>query len=103
MCIRDSFYGLSFGQAVYERKLERQRPDYYRVNWGGLGHLEVYPNAMVPYNLIGAGSYQSAHDMLAMQRDKLLAQLDKALCDEAATFNCAAGAIEDVTPAAHQH
>ena len=97
------FYGLSFGQTVYERQLERQRPDYYRVNWGGLGHLEVYPNAMVPYNLIGAGSYQSARDMLVMQRDKLLAQLDKALCDEAATFNCAAGAIEDVTPAAHQH
>ena len=97
------FYGLSFGQAVYERQLERQRPDYYRINWGGLGHLEVYPNVMVPYKLIGAGSYQSAHDILVTQRDKLLRQLDKALCDEAATFNCAADVIEDVTPGAHQH
>ena len=92
------WYGDSFGRAVYERQLQRQRPDYYRINWAGLGHLERYPNIYTAYQQIGAGDYATAHDSLVEKRDSLLADLDEAVLGEGQAFAAAAQVIEDVTP-----
>ena len=92
------YYGDMFGKQVYERQLVRQRPNYYRVNWGALGHLERYPNIYDAYQQIGQGDYVTSHDSLVVMRDKLLADLDQSLVDEGAALSRAAQVIEDVTP-----
>lgn len=92
------WYGDMFGQQVYERQLQRQRPTYYRINWAGLGHLERYPNIYTAYQQIGEGDYATAHDSLVVMRDRLLADLANAVADEGETFAAAAAVIEEVTP-----
>jgi len=92
------FYGVYFGQQVYERQLQRQRSDYYRVNWGGLGHLERYPDVYPAWAAIGAGDYAAARSSLVGMRDKLLCDLNRSLASEANTLDAASQTIASVTP-----
>ncbi|MEI6727242.1 MAG: M28 family peptidase, partial [Actinomycetes bacterium] len=92
------FYGVYFGQQVYERQLQRQRTDYYRVNWGSLGHLERYPNVYSAWSAIGAGDYAGARSSMVTMRDRLLSDLNASLASEAGTLDAATHAIASVTP-----
>ncbi len=92
------YYGVYFGKRVYERQLQRQRSDYYRVNWGGLGHLERYPDVYAAWAAIGAGDYSAARTSLVGMRDKLLGDLNRSLASEARTLDAASQTIASVTP-----
>jgi hypothetical protein len=92
------YYGVYFGKQVYERQLQRQRSDYYRVNWGGLGHLERYPNVYDAWAAIGAGDYAAARSSIVEVRDGLLVDLDASLADEAAALDAATAILVDITP-----
>ena len=92
------YYGLYFGEQVYERQLQRQRSDYYRVNWGGLGHLEQYPNVYAAWAAIGAGDLAGARSSIVEMRDGLLVDLNASLIAEAAALDAATAILEEVTP-----
>jgi hypothetical protein len=92
------YYGLYFGRQVYERQLERQQVEYYRINWGALGHLEDYPNVWPAWAAIGDGDTAGARASIVSMRDDLLADLDAALGDEAKALDKATHIIEEVTP-----
>jgi Iap family predicted aminopeptidase len=92
------YYGLYFGQQVYERQLARQQVEYRRINWGRLGHLEDYPNVWPAWAAIGDGDYAGARASIVAMRDELLADLDAALVDEAAALDRATAILTRVTP-----
>jgi hypothetical protein len=92
------FYGVYFGKQVYQRQLARQRMDYHRVNWGGLGHLETYPDVYDTWAAIGAGHATEARASMVAMRAALLADLDASLLSEAATLDAATAILTSVTP-----
>jgi hypothetical protein len=92
------YYGLYFGQRVYQRQLARQQVEYRRINWGRLGHLEDYPNVWPAWAAIGDGDYMGARASIVTMRDELLADLDAALAGEAAALDRATAILTSVTP-----
>lgn len=92
------YYGAIFGRRVYERQLLRQSAHFQRLNWGGLGHLERYPNVYSAWEAIGAGDYAAARSSLVAMRDTLLSDLNRSLASEAGTLDAAAKTIGKVTP-----
>lgn len=92
------WYGDMFGKRVYQRQLVRQRPDYYRVNWGGLGHLEWCPDIYDQYKAIGEGEYANVIADLEPMRDALLDDLDTRLAAMSTSLASAAAALRSVTP-----
>ena len=47
--------GIEFSPEVYVYELTRHDPNYYRVTWGGQGHLAKFVNVVPQYRLIEAG------------------------------------------------
>jgi hypothetical protein len=92
------YYGLYFGQQVYERQLARQQVEYRRINWGALGHLEDYPDVWPAWAAIGDGDFAGARASIVVMRDELVADLDAALADEAAALDRATHILVGVTP-----
>lgn len=92
------FYGEMLGRRVYERQLVRQSAHYDRLNWGGLAHLEQYPNVYSAWEAIGAGKYTTARSSLVGMRAKLLSALNRSLVSEAGTLDAASKTLEKVTP-----
>ena len=50
-----TWYGASFSYPVFLKELTRHDPDYYRINWGGQGHLPEPLDVMPEWQLIAAG------------------------------------------------
>ena len=74
-------YGLMLDQPVYLHDLMRRDPAYYRVDWGGEGHLVDYLNVVPQYDAIQAGTWTTGtvaqlHAMLTRDLRDLNARLD---------------------------
>jgi hypothetical protein len=92
------WYGDMFGKQVYQRQLVRQTPTYYRINWGGLGHLEPYPDVYDDYHAIESADYAAAIASLEPKRDELLEELDVRLADMSVALGAATLELRAVTP-----
>ena len=85
-------YGLMLSHSVYLHDLTRRLPGYYRVDWGGQGHLIHYLDVTPQYNAIQAGTWGAgtvAH---------LQAMCHKDLCDLNSRINAMSATLECVTP-----
>jgi Iap family predicted aminopeptidase len=67
-----TWYGQNFSHATYVKELTRHDPSYYRITWGGQGHLPVPLDVMPEYNQIVAGHYAAA---LSSLQPKLTAEV----------------------------
>lgn len=75
------YYAQYFSEPVYLRHLQRIKPTYYRVNWGGQGHLAPYPRLTDEVDLIQAARLDEAKTKLIAKRDKHLDVLEDRLHD----------------------
>ena len=87
-----TYYGLMLSHNVYLQDLTRRDPSYYRVDWGGQGHLIHYLDVVPQYDAIQAGSWNvQTIAQLQTMRDQDLADLNSRL-------NAMSATLELVTP-----
>lgn len=86
-----TWYGANFSYPVFLKELTRRDPDYYRINWGGQGHLPEPLDVMPEWQLIAAGDYSGAiaglEDEIAYRAGDLTERVD-----------AMAATLEKVTP-----
>jgi len=70
-----TWYGENFSYAVYQKELTRHDPGYYRITWGGQGHLPVPLDVMPEYRQIENDEYAAALATLTTKRAAELADL----------------------------
>jgi len=84
-----TWYGQNFSHEVYVKELTRHDPGYYRITWGGQGHLPVPLDVMPEYRQIEAGQFAPAlaalQPYLAAEVSDLTARL-QAISDVLATL-----------------
>ena len=92
------WYGTTFSQPVYKRVLQQHRPTYYRVCWGGQGHLAKYQDLTPDYNAILDRDAGTATELLGGRLDVQLNDLQDRIVDMTAVLNEATDQIEDLFP-----
>jgi hypothetical protein len=83
--------GLYFSYQVFLKDMTRHAAGYYRLAWGGQGHLAKYLNVMPQYGQIEAGKFATALTGLTSLRKGEISDLNGRL----AKMSCV---LEKVTP-----
>ena len=93
-----TWYGINFSYPVFLKELTRHDPGYYRINWGGQGHLPKPVDVMPEWGLIGAGDYAGAISGLEAERDYYLSDLNVRLGDMAKVLEKVTPQVEALMP-----
>jgi len=90
------WYGINFSHQVFLKELQRHRQTYYRICWGGQGHLDKYQDLTPEYNTILAGddARPGLEAKVALQKTDLAKRL-VAMTD---CLNEASDQIHDLLP-----
>jgi Iap family predicted aminopeptidase len=92
------WYGINFSHSVFTKELQRHRQSYYRICWGGQGHLDKYQDLMSEYQAIldgdGSTAYDGLNDKMAMQ----VTDLNARIAAMTSTLDQASDQIEDLLP-----
>ena len=92
------WYGTNFSHAVFAKELQRHRQSYYRICWGGQGHLDKYQDLTPEYNAILADDGVAAYDGLTTKLAAQTADLNTRLVAMTSALNEASAQIEDLLP-----
>jgi Iap family predicted aminopeptidase len=92
------WYGINFSHAVFAKELQRHRQSYYRICWGGQGHLDRYQDLTPEYSAILGGDGDGAHDGLQAKLALQTADLNVRLAAMTDALNEASNQIEDLLP-----
>ena len=92
------WYGINFSHQVFLKELQRHRQSYYRVCWGGQGHLDKYQDLTPEYNAILSGDDATAFDGLSAKVALQKADLAKRLVGMTDCLNEASDQIHDLLP-----
>ena len=92
------WYGTNFSHAVFTKELQRHRQSYYRIAWGGQGHLDKYQDLTPEYNAILADDGPTARTGLQAKLGVQQADLDSRLVAMTGTLNAASDQIGDLLP-----
>lgn len=92
------WYGTNFSHAVFAKELQRHRQSYYRICWGGQGHLDKFQDLTPEYNAILAGDAAGARSGLRAKLSVQQADLDLRLAAMTAALDKASDQIEDLLP-----
>ena len=93
-----TWYGMNFSYPVFLQELTRRDPAYYRINWGGQGHLPKPLDVMPEWRQIGTGDYAGAISGLKTERDFYLSDLNVRLGDMARVLEKVTPQIEALMP-----
>jgi Iap family predicted aminopeptidase len=97
------WYGINFSEPVFTKELQRHRQSYYRICWGGQGHLAKYQNLMPDYNAVLAHDEGTAMGLLDSQIAFQRGDLQARIADMTAVFDEASNQIEDLLPPVATH
>ena len=92
------WYGTNFSEPVFKRELQRHRQTYYRITWGGQGHLAKYQNLVPDYEAILDTHAGTAMDLLDGQIEAQKNDLQDRIVDMTAVLHEASDQIEDLFP-----
>ena len=92
------WYGINFSHAVFKKELQRHRATYYRVCWGGQGHLDNYQDLMREYTAILGSDATTASTGLTTKLAAQVVDLQTRLTAMTSVLNQASDQIEDLLP-----
>jgi Iap family predicted aminopeptidase len=92
------WYGVNFSHEVFAKELQRHRQSYYRICWGGQGHLDKYQDLTPEYNAILSGDGSAAYSGLTSKLAAQTVDLNTRVVAMTGALNDASEQIEDLLP-----
>jgi len=92
------WYGANFSHAVFAKELQRHRQSYYRICWGGQGHLDRYQDLTPEYDAILSSDTSTAYDGLTVKADVQIDDLTARVVAMTDVLNGASDQLEDMLP-----
>ncbi len=92
------WYGINFSHSVFAKELQRHSATYYRICWGGQGHLDRYQDLTPQYYAILGSDGPSASAGLTTKLAAQITDLQTRLTVMTGVLNQASDQIEDLLP-----